>query len=82
MALGSVSRKVSKPTLGHVRPTKIQISLHIRTVCSDYSLGSVWVANDAKVLQVDTEDSDRISWMHRLIWVVAGRTSHHENMPI
>ena len=37
---------VRKRTIGHVRPAKIQISLRIRAVRSEYSLGAFWIADD------------------------------------
>ena len=36
-----------KRTFGHMRPTKIQISLGIRMVWSESSPGAFWIANDA-----------------------------------
>ena len=47
---------VRKLTFGHVRPAKIQMSLHIRTVWSESSLGAFWMAKDAKFLHADNED--------------------------
>ena len=47
------SRNVGKRTFGHVRPAKVQISLRIRTVWSEFSLGVFWIANDAKFHHVD-----------------------------
>ena len=53
-----MSRKVRKRTFGHVRPAKIQISLHIRTVWSESSRGTFWIHMDAKFLRPDNEDID------------------------
>ena len=52
---------------------KIQISLRIRAVWSEYSLGAFWIAMDLKFLHGDNEDSDQIARMRRLIWVFVGR---------
>ena len=42
-----------------MRLAKIQISLRIRAVWSEPSLGVLWIANDAKFLQVDNKDSNQ-----------------------
>ena len=42
-----MSRNVWKRPFGHVRPAKIQISLRIRAVWSESSLGAFWIAKDA-----------------------------------
>ena len=57
-----------------VRPAKTQISLGIRPVWSEPSLCAQWVAKGPSFLYVDSEDSDQIGRMPRLIWVFAGRT--------
>ena len=41
---------------------------------SESSLGTFWIAKDAKFLHADNEDSDQTAWMRRLIWVFVGRT--------
>ena len=64
----------TKRTLGHVRPSKIQISLHIRAVWLNSLLGAIWIAEDAKFLHADNEDSDQTARMYRLIWDFDGRT--------
>ena len=51
------SRNVRKRTFGHVHPVKIQISLRIRAVWSECSLGAFWIAIGAKFLRADNEDS-------------------------
>ena len=56
-----------KRILGHIRQAKIQISLHIRAVRSEASLGTFWLAKLAKFLHVDNEDSDQIVRMRSLI---------------
>ena len=58
----------------HVCPAKTQISLGIRTVWSESSLCTPWVAKDPSFLDADSEDSDQTGQMLRLIWVFAGRT--------
>ena len=57
-----------------MRRAQIQISLRIRTVLSESSLGAFWIAKDAKFLDADNEDSDQTARMRRLICVFAGRT--------
>ena len=42
----SVTRDVRKRTFGHVRPAKIQFSLRIRTVSSEYLLSAFWISKD------------------------------------
>ena len=53
---------------------KIQISLGIRAVWSEASLGAFWIAADAKFLHADIEDSDQTARIRRLIWVFVGST--------
>ena len=59
-AFGTVYREIShifrKLIFWRVRPVKIHISLHIRAVWSESSLGAFWIANDAKFLHADNED--------------------------
>ena len=69
-----MNRNVRKRTFGHVLPAKIQISLRRRAVWSESSLGAFWIANDAKFLQTDNEDSNQTARMRRLIWIFVGRT--------
>ena len=57
-----------------LRSAKIQISLRIRAVWSESSLGAFWIAKDAMFLYADNEDSDKTARMRRLIWVFAGHT--------
>ena len=57
-----------------VHPALIQISLGIRPVWSESSLCAQWVA-DQSFLHADSEDSDQIGRMPRLVWVLAGRTT-------
>ena len=58
----------------HVRPAKIQISLRIRAVWSESSLGVFWISKDAKFLHADNEDSDQTARVCRLIWFFVERT--------
>ena len=58
-----------------VRPAKTQISLGIRQVWSDSSLCAQWVDKNPSFLHADSEDSDQIGWMSRLIRVFARRTA-------
>ena len=57
-----------------VRPAKTQISMDIGPVWSESSLCAQWVAKDPSFLHAESEDSDQIGRMPRLIWVFAGRT--------
>ena len=68
-----MSRLMTKPTKW-VHPVKTQISLGICPVWSELLLCAQWVAKDPRFLHADSEDSDQTGWMHRLIWVFAGRT--------
>ena len=69
-----MSHNVRKGTFWHERTAKIQISLRIRAIWSESSLGAFWLAKDVKILQVDNEDYDQIALIHRLFWVFLGRT--------
>ena len=62
-----------KGTFGYVRSAKIPISLRIRALWSDSSLGAFWKAKDARFLHVCNEDSDQTARMHMLIWVFLER---------
>ena len=64
---------VRNRTFGHARPAKILISLRIRAVSSEPSLGTLWLAKWAKFLRADNEDSDQTARMRRLIGVFIGR---------
>ena len=66
------NRNARKRSFAHVRPVKIQISLRIHTVRSESSLGTFWVAMDAKFLHANNEDSDQTARMRRLIWIFVG----------
>ena len=72
----NLSCSMTKPIEWYVRPAKTQISLGIRPFWSESSFCAQWVAKDQTFLQADSEDSDQIGRMHRLIWVFAGRTGH------
>ena len=58
-----------------VRPAKTQISLGIRPVWLESSLGAQWVAKDPSFPHAESEDSDQTERITRLIWDVAGRTA-------
>ena len=62
-----MSRTVRKHTFGQVRTAKIEISLHIRAVGSESSIGAFWIVNDAKFRHADNEDSDQTARKRRLI---------------
>ena len=64
---------VRKCTFWHVRPAKIQISLRIRAVWSEFSLGAFLIDKDAKLFHVDNENSEQTAPMRRLICVFVGR---------
>ena len=49
-------RNVRKRTFGHMHPAKIQISLRIRAVWSESSLGAIWTAKDSMCLHSNNED--------------------------
>ena len=56
-----------KSTYGHMRPSRIHISLRIRAVWSESSLGLFWLAKN-QFLHADNEDSVQSERMCRLIW--------------
>ena len=66
------SWNVRDRTFSHVRPAKIQISLRIRAVWSESSLGAFWVAKGAKFLHADNNVSDQTAPVRRLICVFVG----------
>ena len=69
----SMGRNVRKHTFLHVRPTKTQISLRIRSAWSESSL-SVWRNFASLVIQnAPSEDTDQTARMRRLIWIFSGR---------
>ena len=51
-----MSLDVTKCTVVHVRPAKIQISLRIRAAWSESSLGAFWIAKGAMCLHAGNED--------------------------
>ena len=65
--------QLKKCTFGHVRPAKFQISLRISEVWPESSLGTFWIAKDAKFLQADKEESHQTARMRKLIWVFVRR---------
>ena len=73
LCVSYMSRTVKKRTFGMVRP-KIQISLRIRVIRSEFSLCAFWIAKDASFLHAGNEDSDQTAQKRRLICVFVGRT--------
>ena len=71
-----LSHSPTKPTKLPVRPLKTQIGLGNCPVWWKSSLCAQWVAKDPRFLHADSEDSSQTGWMPRLIWVLAGCTSH------
>ena len=69
-----VRRIDRKCTFGHVRPAKIQISLRVRAVWSESSLGAIQIHTGAQFLHSDNKDSNQTARMRRLIWVFVVRT--------
>ena len=69
-----LSHNVRKRTFWRVRPAKIQISLRIRAVWSEYLLCAFLIAKDATFLHADNEYSDQSARMRRLIGIFVGRT--------
>ena len=63
-------------TFRFVHQAKIKISLRIRAVWSDFSLGIFWINKNAMFIQAneDNEYSDQTAWTRRLIWAFAGPT--------
>ena len=57
-----------------VRPAKIQISLRIRAVWSESSLGAFSIDKGTKFLHADYDNSDQTARMRRLIRVFVERT--------
>ena len=47
--LKCISWKIGRHTFGYVRPVKFPISLRIRAVWSESSLGAFWIVNDARL---------------------------------
>ena len=56
----------------HVRPAKTGINLRSHTVPSESLFGVLWVVKDPKLLHADSEDSEQIVRMFKLIIVFAG----------
>ena len=59
-----------------VRQEKTQISLGIRPVWSESSLSAWRKFGSLATHWAHSEDSDQTGRMPKLIWVLAGRTSH------
>ena len=60
-----------------MRPAKIQISLRMRAVWSEFSLDVFWVAEDAKFLNAANEDSAQTAQIHMTIFVLFGCTCQY-----
>ena len=50
-----------------MRPAKVQTSLSIHLVLSEFSLGIFWKVKDAKFLHVDNEESGETAQTRKLI---------------
>ena len=50
-----------------MRPAKIQISLRIRVVWSESSLGAFWIAKAANFLHTENDNSDQTARIRSLI---------------
>ena len=72
-----MSHTLSKRTFEHVHPTKIQISLWIRALWSESSLGVIWTDKDANFLHADIKDSDLTVRTRRPISVFVGCISQN-----
>ena len=70
--LDNKNRNVQKCTFWHVRPTKTQISLRIRAVCSESSLSAWRNLVSLAIQNTPSEGSDQTAWMRRLIWIFTG----------
>ena len=55
------------------KPTKWECAQ--QRLRSESLLCAQWVAKDPTFLHADSEDSDQIEWLPRLIWFFAGRTA-------
>ena len=77
---GYLSCNIKKCTFEHVHPVKIQISLCIRAVWSEFSMGAFWVVKDAVFLHVDNEDWSDCTYAHvrRSIFSLCGSLSGRE----
>ena len=58
------SKPLGKRTFGNVRHAKIQISIRIRTVCSESLLGAFWIAKDETLLNADNDDTGQTARIH------------------
>ena len=62
-------RLAARAENGHVRPEKIQISLRISSVYSEYPMYAFWVAKDATFPHADNKNFHQTALMCRHIWV-------------
>ena len=67
-----MSCNVINLTFRHVWSATVQISQHICAVWSKSSLGTFWIAKDAKFLHVNNKVSNQTAWMWKLIRVFIG----------
>ena len=71
-----MSFNVTKGTFGHVRVAKIHTSLRIRTVWSESSRGTFWIAKDAMFLhESDNESCDPSVVVEQTLTLTNYRTS-------
>ena len=68
-----MSRNVKERTVRHVRPTKTQITLRFRALCSDIVVRMKKLCIPS-FQNEPSEDPDQTARMRRLIWIFAGRT--------
>ena len=73
----SIIKTLLRDAFRHLCSTKIQISLRIHAIWSESSLGTFWIANDAKFLHADNKEFDQTALMLRLTRVFAGRIFIH-----
>ena len=66
-------RCTAKGTSRCVRSSKTHISLRIRAGWSESSMSALWIAKGSMFLQAESEASDQIVWMCRMIWILALR---------
>ena len=71
-AIPYMNRNVKQRTYGHVRPAKIKISLGIRVISSESSLGAFRIAKFARLFHADNENSNQTARMRSLIWGFVG----------
>ena len=70
----NLSQRMTKSTIGFVRPAKSQIRLRIRAVWSESSLIACAFNSFQAIQREIKENLCYTRWMYRLIWVFAGHT--------